>query len=182
MARFATGVTILTTEVEGRIMGMTANAITSVSLDPPLVLASVAASSSWRLAVRASSFYSIHVLAADQGELARWCASPSRHDDPDRLPRLLHVKKGRACLLGSLATIHCSIYAEYPAGDHDLLIGEVVATEAVRGGRPLVFADHSFGDFSSRSRDRVSSLEPVAFPVADPFPGWTTPVAVHAAS
>jgi flavin reductase (DIM6/NTAB) family NADH-FMN oxidoreductase RutF len=180
MARFATGVTVLTTVVDGRVECMTANAVTSVSLDPPLILVSVSATCRWRFAARAAGTYSVHVLAADQTELARWCASPSRHDDPTLLPVLPHRPHATVRLRGALATLDATMYAEYPAGDHDLLVGEVVGTEVAEGGHPLVFADHGFGSFApARGPLRAA---PVEFPVDDPFPGWTTPVRVYAAS
>jgi flavin reductase len=177
MGRFATGVTVLTAVVDGRVHAMTANAVTSVSLDPPLVLASVSAHCQWRFAARAAGGYSIHVLADDQAELARWCASAERHEQPDRLPLLPSGSTGHARLAGVLATIDCRTYAEYPAGDHDLLIGEVVAVEVSVDGEPLVFAERRFGGFRPTVLSAVRDAIVVAdFPVEDPFPGWTTPV------
>jgi flavin reductase (DIM6/NTAB) family NADH-FMN oxidoreductase RutF len=180
MARFATGVTVLTTAVDGRVECMTANAVTSVSLEPALILVSVQAECRWRFAARTAAAFSVHILGTDQAALARWCASAERHDDPTRLPVLPHPADGQVRLRGSIATLDCAIYAEYPAGDHDLLIGEVLSTDVGETGQPLVFADRTFGSFTPAAS--AVRTEPVDFPVEDPFPGWTTPIRISAAS
>lgn len=150
LAQFTTGVTIVTTMTpEGAPAGMTANSFSSVSLDPPLVLWSVSLRAASLGIFRACERYLIHVLAADQLDLARRFATRGANRfgaqsgtnwqaNGARLPRLD----------GCVAWFECSNRSQYDEGDHVVLVGRVEAF-AVNGGTPLVFHDGRYiTDFS----------------------------------
>lgn len=146
-ARLATGVTVLSTVGVDRNEVMTANAVVSVSLDPVLLLASIQVGSRWGSAARAARSFAVNVLSEDQEELARWCSSRRRHDQPDDV--LQHpARPGPAtgCLVfeESLATFECALHSVHRVGDHDLMVGEVLDMSICDAGRPLLFFESEY--------------------------------------
>ncbi|TMC48454.1 MAG: flavin reductase [Chloroflexi bacterium] len=149
MARLATGVTILTTRRGDRHEVMTANAVTSVSLHPTLVLASISSESTWLQAVRCCGRFAVNVLAAHHEDLARWCADHARHEQPEAITRhdvSVSPESGLLLFNDALVTAECRAHAEHLAGDHVLVLGEVIAID-VRDAcaEPLVFFDRGYG-------------------------------------
>jgi flavin reductase (DIM6/NTAB) family NADH-FMN oxidoreductase RutF len=135
MGLFATGVTVVTYAADEGPAGMTANAFMSVSLNPPLVLVSVRASSRFNKWVRHGVRYGINLLAESQRPLSmHFGGSPG-----EGLELPFNGDQGTPLLDGSLDQIVARTVDVHPAGDHHLYIGEV---EYVRFGeheRPLVF-------------------------------------------
>ena len=143
LAQFATGVTIVCARAaDGRIVGFTANSFNSVSLDPPLVLWSLARTSSSLAAFQAAERYAINVLAAGQVELARRFSRPHA----DRFAGVgYRLGWSEAPLIdGCVAWLECRRHALHRTGDHELFVGEVVTVERARG-EPLVFNHGRFG-------------------------------------
>jgi flavin reductase (DIM6/NTAB) family NADH-FMN oxidoreductase RutF len=137
LAQFATGVTIVTAVgPHGSFVGFTANSFNSVSLDPPLVIWSLARRSRSLAVFEGVERYAINVLAHDQVELARRFSRPHA----DRFAGVGHrVGKGGAPLIeGCAAWLECRHHALHPAGDHMLFIGEVDAC-AHRHVSPLLW-------------------------------------------
>jgi flavin reductase len=134
MGRFATGVTIITTPDEGRVHGMTANGFMSVSLEPRLVLVSLANRSRMREIVEATGVYGVSVLSAAQESLSDHFAG---RVVPDLEPTFASAE-GIPVVEGALAQIAASVVDLRPAGDHTLVIGEVRWLR-VRDERPLIF-------------------------------------------
>ena len=134
LGRFATGVTIVSTASEDDIHAMTANAFTSVSLDPPLVLVSVDNRTRMHQLLPGTRRYGVSVLAAEQERLAMHFAGRPMpgHRDPFVWECDVPVVKD------AIAHFACDSHAEHAAGDHTLYIGQVRAFQA-RPGRPLVF-------------------------------------------
>jgi 3-hydroxy-9,10-secoandrosta-1,3,5(10)-triene-9,17-dione monooxygenase reductase component len=132
-----TGVTIVTaTGAEGPA-GATANAVTSLSLEPPLMLASLDHGSRTLATALAAGRFGVSVLGAEQAELARGFASKASHaekwrevgfDSHEEVP-VLH---------GAVAWVACALREHHPGGDHEILVGEVLALGG-DGGDPLVF-------------------------------------------
>ena len=121
---FATGVTVVTTMTVEGPLGITANSFASVSLEPPLVLWSPARKS-WRFpAFEAASHFAIHVLSADQRDLAESFALPGRDGFAglDFTPGL----GGAPLLAGCAARFECRHEAGYEGGDHLIVVGEVL--------------------------------------------------------
>lgn len=133
--RFATGVTIVTTQGRDGCVAMTANSFSSVSLDPPLVLWSPARASSRYPAFVGAQYYAIHVLGAEQESLAFAVAR-----DQAALPRdkLSLNDQGVPVLSNCLARFDCVQHAIHEAGDHAIIVGEVLRAQ-MREGDPLAF-------------------------------------------
>jgi flavin reductase (DIM6/NTAB) family NADH-FMN oxidoreductase RutF len=135
MAQFATGVSVVTTvDRDGTPRGTTASAVSSVSLEPPLILVCLGASS-WTLAgLRESRVFAVNLLAADQGLLAHDFAKPGPKALWDDLERFEGVT-GSPLLRGSLGYLDCVVDGLHPAGDHEIVVGHVLRAEADPGER-----------------------------------------------
>ena len=137
--KFATGVSIVTTiQEDGRVHQMTANALCSVSLDPPLLLLCVGHQRSTYHNLKLSSRFGVNILARGQDEVAsRHSLSNPEHGEPGSTP-LRFTPSGAAALPGSLAFLDCRVVAEHLAGDHSIFVAEVEHVE-VEPGAPLLF-------------------------------------------
>lgn len=146
MGRFATGVAVVTTIADGQAHGMTVNSLTSVSLDPPLLLVSLMPEARTTEAIRAAGRFAVSVVAARQEGIARRFAQTGE-DHFAGLP-LEFGDHDVPVVPDSLAHLECVTEQEIPAGDHVLMLGRVVATCA-RDGHPLAFYAGSFGEFTA---------------------------------
>jgi flavin reductase (DIM6/NTAB) family NADH-FMN oxidoreductase RutF len=140
MGHFATGVTVVTSVgAAGEPVGTTANAVSSLSLDPPLVLVCFDRASLTLRAVRGHGAFAINVLAAPQQQLSRNFA---RRGLAAAWDEVTHRPGPHGCprLDGVLAALECSVEHYLPGGDHEIVIGRVHDVET-RGGdaAPLVF-------------------------------------------
>jgi flavin reductase (DIM6/NTAB) family NADH-FMN oxidoreductase RutF len=149
MGCFATGVTIITVdlegegrgEVHGEVHGMTANAFASVSLDPPLVLVCVDHSTRTHAHLHAKKRFGINVLREDQRAISEYYARAERdheHAETEAGARFDRTKHGTPILHGSLAYLECRLHSAQMAGDHTIFIAEVEDV-VVREGEPLLF-------------------------------------------
>ncbi|WP_091741517.1 flavin reductase family protein [Phenylobacterium immobile] len=137
------GVTVITSvDSAGVFVGATVSAFMSLSLDPPLVLASVAASARTALAAQSSGAYAAHIVGAKHQDLAMRFAS----SNPDKFEGLrYHLSaRGVPVLEDFDISLECSLYAEHPGGDHTILVGLVEAVNMVERGPPAVWYDRSF--------------------------------------
>jgi flavin reductase (DIM6/NTAB) family NADH-FMN oxidoreductase RutF len=139
LGRFATGVTVVSTSGSDGVHAMTANAFTSVSLDPPLVLVSVDKRTRMHRMLPDTRRYGVSVLAADQERLAMHFAGRPATDQPDPFTWEDDVP----VVSGAIAHFVCDPYAEHEAGDHTLYVGQVRAFRA-RPGHPLLFHSGQF--------------------------------------
>ena len=143
LAQFATGVTIICARAsEHRFVGFTANSFNSVSLDPPLILWSLAREADCLSYFESTQRYTVNVLASDQVALAHRFSRP--HED-----RFAGVdyRLGWAdapLIAGCVAWLECRHHSRQVAGDHVLFVGEVVTCERA-AGRGLVFHHGQFG-------------------------------------
>lgn len=134
---YATGVTIITTQgVAGEPVGLTANSFSSLSLDPPLILWSIACTSSSYEAFRAARCFAVHVLHAGQGELAR--VFSTRNIDRFAGVATSAGASGAPLLPDFHARFDCETHAQHPGGDHLIIVGRVLSAEE-RVGEPLLF-------------------------------------------
>lgn len=141
MGCFATGVTVVTVDYEGEVQGMTANAFSSVSLDPFLVLVCVDQKARTHAHVHARKRFGINVLSENQLAISEHYARPDR--DPARAEqeagaRFDRTAHGTPVLHGALAYLECRLQSAQDAGDHTIFIAEV-QDAMVREGRPLLF-------------------------------------------
>jgi flavin reductase (DIM6/NTAB) family NADH-FMN oxidoreductase RutF len=138
---FATGVTVVTTRGEEHAYGMTANAFSSVSLDPPLVLVCVISQSEGSEHIRRNGCFAVNVLKADQEPLSRYFASRERPRGRDAFGEVDHriAASGAPILEGAIGYLDCSLHTSHDAGDHEIFIGEVLELGFDPEGEPLIF-------------------------------------------
>jgi 3-hydroxy-9,10-secoandrosta-1,3,5(10)-triene-9,17-dione monooxygenase reductase component len=138
MSYFTTGVTVVTAATPDGPVGMTANAVCSLSLDPLLLLVCFANDARTLPPIRAGGRFGVNVLAAGQGDLARLFAS--KLPEEEKFADVQHsVHDGIPVIDGVLAWVGCTLRELIPAGDHTIGIGTVTAAEAAGDGEPLVF-------------------------------------------
>ena len=139
MGQFATGVTVITTrDPGGRAFGTTANAVTSVSLRPPLVLACLRQESETLAALLQRRRFAINVLHSSQAQHAQRFA---RRAAPDTWEAVAHRSlDGIPVLAGAIATLECELHDVADGGDHAVVVGHVIGLDhASPDGDPLVF-------------------------------------------
>ncbi|HEY0488815.1 MAG TPA: flavin reductase family protein [Telluria sp.] len=148
LSQFATGVTVITTRLaDGTFRGLTASSFNSVSLDPPLVLWSLAAGANSMPIFRGNSHYVINVLGAEQAHLAQRFSR--RTDDPFAGVEYELSRTGLPILKGASAWFECHNRSRYPEGDHVIFVGEV--EECAFHPQPsLVFHAGQFGSTQTR--------------------------------
>jgi flavin reductase (DIM6/NTAB) family NADH-FMN oxidoreductase RutF len=150
MGKFATGVTVIATEVEGDVHGMTANAFMSVSLDPKLVVISIGAKAKILTKIKESNLFSVNILAADQQELSMIFAGQLKEHKEVVFERL----DGKPVIPGSVVQIACEVSAEHIEGDHTLFIGKVTDIH-IEDVEPLVFYS---GRYRSLTEEQAVTL------------------------
>ena len=148
MGRFATGVAVLTTRNRDVDQGMTASALTSVSLEPLLLLVCIEREGRFHDAVLEAGIWGISVLSSRDRPGADWLATRGRplHDQLDRIPHHYGPRTGVALLDDALAAFECRTTSVYPAGDHSIVVGEVVSVAAAaHHGEALVYYRGRYG-------------------------------------
>lgn len=141
MGHFATGIAVVTTIEDGHDHAMTANSLTSVSLEPPLVLVCVREDSGWLEAVLSSAVWGVSLLPTSGRPAASWLSTGGR---PlyGQLAQVPHHRGtlGVALVDEALATLECRTHAVHDAGDHAIVVGEVVSSFAdARRDDPLIY-------------------------------------------
>ena len=144
LGRFATGVTVITCHSALGPLGITANSFASVSLDPPLVLWAPAKGSARFAAFTEAERFAIHVMTEDQVET---CLRFTRTGDDWSELVWAPDAEGVPILRDCLARFDCARYAVHEGGDHAIVVGRVTSVQRGRGGRPLLFADGTYGRF-----------------------------------
>jgi len=149
LGAYATGVTVVTAIGPNGLSGATANAVTSLSLDPPMMLACLDRGSRTLTSVREQGRFGVNALAAGQEELARRFANKDTEAEKwdgvewaesDELPRLP----------GALMWVACELRDLIDGGDHLILTGNVLAAES-REGQPLLFHRGAYRDLLAES-------------------------------
>jgi flavin reductase (DIM6/NTAB) family NADH-FMN oxidoreductase RutF len=149
LGRFATGVTVVTTVVDGQPHGMTANAFSSASLDPPLILVCVDHEAVLHDLLGESEAFGVSILAAAQEHLSIWFATADRPGGRAQFADVAWAPgahTGAPLLDGAAARLECRPAGRFPAGDHSVFLGEVVAAELDSTNSPLLFLDGAYRD------------------------------------
>jgi flavin reductase len=141
MGRFATGVTVVAARYGPLMAGMTANAIASISIDPPLLMASIAGKAETHAAIVGSHAFSVSVLAAEQQELAECFARPTTASKLTGFCGAAwhEAETGSPILEGALAYFDCRLAERHPGGDHTMFVGEIVAAGYRDDAKPLLW-------------------------------------------
>ncbi len=164
LGSFASGVTVVTVRTpDGDDHGMTANAFSSVSMDPPLILVCIQNKNQTFDLISKAGAFAVNILARDQEERSnrfaggivdaegRWQRWP---EDRSRFADLIHTRaeaSGAMFLTGSLASIDCTLEAVHPGGDHGIFVGriqEITLTDE-SAGEPLLYFGGRYGDFAT---------------------------------
>lgn len=146
LGEFATGVTVVTAGGD-TAHGMTANAFTSVSLDPPLVLVCVKNDARLNDCIAETGFFGVSILAQGQGEVARHFADSNRPPGDEQFERFdCHRGEvtGSPLVGASLAWFECCVAAVIPGGDHAIYLGRVLDFSATSAEKPLAFFEGMF--------------------------------------
>ncbi|HWO75193.1 MAG TPA: flavin reductase family protein [Bacillus sp. (in: firmicutes)] len=134
MGKFATGITVVTTEVDGNIHGMTANAFMSVSLNPKLVLVSIGHHARMHDIIQKAGKFAVSVLAENQEEYSVIFAGQKKDEHSIHFKRLNNMP----VIDGALVNLTCNVYDAHLAGDHTLYIGEVTDL-TMQDGDPILY-------------------------------------------
>lgn len=128
VGRFATGVCVITAVDGGQDHAMTANAFTSVSLDPLLVLVCVETEARFHDALTRAGAWAVSILDASARPVADWLATRGRplHGQLDRVPHHRGPVTGAALMNQAVAWLECRTHALHPGGDHSIVVGEVL--------------------------------------------------------
>ena len=135
---FATGVTVITAEVNGEVHGMTANAVASLSLDPMLLLVSVGKKAHMAGLLQIAATFTLNILRADQESLSTFFAGGWKQSEPPPFQLVRwgdHPHMGATRLDNALAAIACAKHEILEGGDHWIVIGRVMALH--QGEPPL---------------------------------------------
>lgn len=146
MSHFASGVTVVTTEHQGRPFGMTVASFASLSLRPPLVLICIEKSVKTHEAIAASRRFAVSILGAEQADLSARFASRAEE-------KFSGVRTERGVLdlpliEGALTTLECELRDQLPGGDHSIFVGEVVEVRT-RDGVPLLYFRSGYREMRS---------------------------------
>jgi flavin reductase (DIM6/NTAB) family NADH-FMN oxidoreductase RutF/DNA-binding MarR family transcriptional regulator len=142
LGQFATGVTVIATEQDGQPVGVTANSFSSLSLDPPLILWSIARTSRSFAAFSAASHFCVSILGEHQIDVSQKLSS-AREDKFSGVSWQPGIG-GSPMITGAIATLECSAFAVQDGGDHIILIGRVLRHKR-HAGKALLYAQGQYG-------------------------------------
>jgi flavin reductase (DIM6/NTAB) family NADH-FMN oxidoreductase RutF len=153
LAHFASGVTVVTARVEAGAVGFTATGFTSVSLAPPLVLVCIGKRATVHDAVVGAARFGVSILAERQ----RWIAEQFARAGQDRFAGVPLRHGGVPLVEGAVVQLECDHHARHDAGDHTILLGEVLAAN-ISGDTPLVHHFRRYGSFTADSGARGGAV------------------------
>ena len=136
LAHFASGVTIVTTEHDGKRFGMTVASFASLSLRPPLILVCIERAVKSHDAIAAAGRFAVNILDHAQADVSTRFAS--RIDDKFEGVKTRRGDLGLPLIDGALTTIECTVQSQLPGGDHTIFVGEVQHI-STKEGTPLVY-------------------------------------------
>jgi flavin reductase (DIM6/NTAB) family NADH-FMN oxidoreductase RutF len=141
MGHFATGVSVVAARHGPLLAGMTANAIATISIDPPILMASIARKAETHGAIIGSHAFSVSILADDQQELAECFAQPTTAEKLTRFCDAAwhEAETGSPILEGALAYFDCRLTERHAGGDHTIFLGEIVAAGYRDDAAPLLW-------------------------------------------
>ncbi len=139
MRYFPQGVTVVTANAADGPKGMTVSSFTSVSLNPPLVLVSIAKSSELHDVFLKAKSFAVNFLADDQTSVSDLFAGRVRVKDRFEKVRFHAGTTGSPIIEGARAAIECNVWRVYDGGDHSIVLGEVVKAGTMSSRRPLVY-------------------------------------------
>ncbi|SFL47324.1 flavin reductase family protein [Salibacterium qingdaonense] len=149
MGKFATGVTVITTEFDDQVRGMTANAFMSVSIDPKLVLISVANKARMLDWIKQSGHFAVNILSESQQDKSMIFAGQLQDREVE-----FERFEGLPVIEDSLVTLACDVYETHLAGDHTLFVGAVKNLQ-LQDRQPLTIYEGKYKDVSDKAATEV---------------------------
>lgn len=148
MSRLASGVSVVTTELDGRPWGLTISACCSISMEPPLIMISLATNTASTKSIKDQGKFGVSILGHNQIDIARAGSKPGA---PKYFEDFIspNEKNKSYVVKNALSHINCSVHETIIAGDHTIFIGSV--KEVIQGDKraPLLYFDRQFGTFDS---------------------------------
>lgn len=150
MRRWTTGVAVLASQAGDRQMGMTINSFTSVSIDPPIITATLAINTRTHALVSETGLFALTILSKEQEEISdRFAGRIGPEDDRFRGLKTFQLVSGCPFLVGGLAFLDCKVVASHPMGEATLFIADVIAIQVEAGGEPLVYHNRKYHQLTS---------------------------------
>ena len=137
MSHFASGVTVVTTEVDGTPYGMTVASFASLSLHPPLVLICIEKGVKSHDAIARARKFGVSILGRDQADISGRFATRKIEDKFEGVA-VRRGELGVPLIDGAVTTLECRVHEQLPGGDHSIFVGEVVDAKT-SDGAPLVY-------------------------------------------
>lgn len=158
---FATGVTVLLAERDGQVHGMTANAVTSLSLEPTLVIVCPSKLANLADFLTTGNYFTINILSEEQEPLSNFFANWRHQEPPPAYEFVAWPAAGKAPRLqGSLSALACQVQQVHDGGDHWIVVGQVLDLYRSEGPyRPLLFFN---GAYHQLRRQEPEHLQPSA--------------------
>jgi len=145
LSQWASGVSIVTTNDEGMLYGLTVSSFSSLSLDPPLVLVCLANTNRMVGMVEASRGFAVSILASHQTAASNYFARQGRLPTPDFTEiEGEWTPSGQPVIRGALAWMVCELKSTIVEGDHTVVMGKVIDTHVTPGGEPLLYWARSY--------------------------------------
>ena len=145
LSKFCTGVTIVTVKNQDGVHGLTVNAFSSVSLDPPLVLVCIQKSGLAHSVLCDCQGFVVNILSAEQKELSDRFANPKLDSETRFRDSDFEVSpKGVPILTGNLGHLECHLVTQVEGGDHTIFIGQVENADFSNGKHPLLFFESKY--------------------------------------
>lgn len=145
LSKFCTGVTVVTVKNEAGFHGLTVNAFSSVSLDPPLILVCITKTGQSHSILSESDTFVVNILSEEQQEVSNRFANPEL-DSATRFHGLDYrlTPAGVPILQGALAHLECRLAKTFDGGDHTIFIGKVEEVGFSEGEKPLLFYESRY--------------------------------------
>ncbi|MGE7990494.1 flavin reductase family protein [Pseudomonas sp. NPDC089554] len=148
LGHYASGITVITSHLDGELLGFTCQSFYSVSMSPPLVSFSVMANSASYPKIRQAGRFAVNILSGEQVGISNQFAQ--RGADKWQGVQWQDSPLGNPVIAGSLHWLDCEIHAEYAAGDHLIVIGEVKALDVQEAAvaQPLLYFKGQYRNLS----------------------------------
>ncbi len=150
MRDYPQGVTVATAVLPEGLTGITVSSFTSVSMNPPLVLISIAKGSEFYDSFRSATAYAINFLAHDQESLSDRFAGRTKVRDRFEGVKFVRGVTGSPIITGARAVLECRPWRIYEGGDHSIMVGEVVSAKTLNSKPPLVYYSQKYTTIKAR--------------------------------
>lgn len=165
MRRFPQGVTVVTIQSNGQPLGITVASFTSISLTPPLILVSIAKGTFYHDPIVTSNSFAVNILASDQADISeRFAGKVPQGEDRFHSVKSRIGASGSPLMENALSWIECCNWKTIDAGDHTIILGEVIDCSIGKEAAPLLYFNRQYAT--------ITQLTPLARDYETLFMGW----------